>query len=108
MKSSCQHGAHLLNALRPDANGEAQTPSGKLFQKYTGLLASRRAAARLADLRALTCNHARHTTTPRMRRQRGARRGVPRAAMNDALVWALTGASVALDPSYKLTWVNRS
>ena len=33
-------------------------PHGLLFQKYTGLLLSRGAAARLAGLRHVRCNHA--------------------------------------------------
>ena len=66
------------------------TPSGKLFQKYTGLLASRRAAARLADLRFLKCNHARHDDLAC-----GDNASLAAAyptALNDALVYALTGA----------------
>ena len=89
-----------LRALRARAGGAASlivvpqcafgpTPSGRLFQKYTGLLASRRAAARLADLRFLKCNHARHDDLAC-----GDNASLAAAyptAMNDALVFALTG-----------------
>ena len=64
-------------------------PHGKLFQKYTGLLLSRRAAARLADLRHLRCNHHSHDALAC-----GADAVLAAAyptALNDALVWALTG-----------------
>ena len=64
------------------------TPSGKLFQ-YTGLLASRRAAARLADLRYLKCNHARHDDLACGGNATLA--AAYPAALNDALVFALTG-----------------
>ena len=64
-------------------------PHGLLFQKYTGLLCSPRAAARLDDLHLLTCNHARHDV------QACGVNAVLAAAypapLVDALVWALSG-----------------
>lgn len=63
-------------------------PHGMLFQKYTGLLASRRAAARLADLRHLRCHHAAHD--PACGANAVLAAAYP-AALNDALVAALTG-----------------
>ena len=66
------------------------TPSGKLFQKYTGLLCSRRAASRLADLRHLACNHARHDELACG--ENGPLAAAYPAALNDALVFGLTGA----------------
>ena len=65
------------------------TPSGKLFQKYTGLLVSGRVAARLADLRHLGCFHVRHDDVAC-----GANAPASAAyptAFNDALVRGLTG-----------------
>jgi hypothetical protein len=64
-------------------------PHGKLFQKYTGLLLSHRAAARLADLRRLRCNHHRHDALA-CGDDATLAAAYP-AALNDALVWALTG-----------------
>ena len=64
------------------------TPSGKLFQKYTGLLCSSRAAARLADLRHLTCNHARHDELACG--DNGPLAAAYPVALNDALVHGLT------------------
>jgi len=64
-------------------------PHGKLFQKYTGLLLSRRAAARLADLRLLRCNHHRHDALACG--DDAALAAAYPTALNDALVWALAG-----------------
>ena len=72
----------------PDRRAAVRLRPGKLFQKYTGLLASRRAAARLAGLSLLTCNHARHDDLAC-----GDNASLAAAyptALNDALVWALT------------------
>ena len=66
------------------------TPSGRLFQKYTGLLTSRRAAGRLADLRHLTCNHARHDEVACG--DNGALAAAYPVALNDALVRGLTSS----------------
>ena len=65
------------------------TPSGKVFQKYTGLLCSRRVAGRLADLRFLTCNHARHDEVACG--ENGPLAAAYPAALNDALAFGLTG-----------------
>ena len=64
-------------------------PHGMLFQKYTGLLVSRRAAARLSDLRHLRCNHRAHDELACG--DNAARAAAYPAALNDALVAALTG-----------------
>ena len=64
-------------------------PHGLLFQKYTGLLLSRGAAARLADLRHLRCNHARHDAVACG--DDALRAAAYPTALNDALVWGLTG-----------------
>ena len=64
-------------------------PHGLLFQKYTGLLLSRGAAARLADLRHLRCNHAKHDAVACG--DDAALAAAYPAALNDALLWGLTG-----------------
>ena len=64
-------------------------PHGKLFQKYTGLLVSRRVEARLADLRHLRCNHRAHSELAHG--DNAARAAAYPVALNDALVAALTG-----------------
>ena len=63
-------------------------PHGLLFQKYTGLLCSRRAATRLADLTHLTCNHASHDKACGTNAAIAAAYPAP---LNDALVAGLTG-----------------
>ena len=67
--------------------------AGKLFQKYTGLLVSRRVAARLADrptyLRHLQCNHRAHDEMACG--DNAALAAAYPAPLNDALVTALTG-----------------
>ena len=65
------------------------TPSGKLFQKYTGLLMSRRVAARLADLAHLTCNHTKHDDTACGENSELA--AAYPVALNDVIVRGLTG-----------------
>ena len=64
-------------------------PHGLLFQKYTGLLLSRGAAARLADLRHVRCNHAKHDAVACG--DDAPRAAAYPAALNDALLWGLTG-----------------
>ena len=64
-------------------------PHGMLFQKYTGLLVSRRAAARLSDLRHLRCNHRAHDELACG--GNAVLAAAYPAALNDALVAALTG-----------------
>ena len=64
-------------------------PHGLLFQKYTGLLLSRGAAARLADLRHVRCNHAKHAAVACG--DDAPRAAAYPAALNDALLWGLTG-----------------
>ena len=80
------------------------TPSGKLFQKYTGLLVSRRVAARLADLRLLTCNHARHDELACG--ANGPLAAAYPAALNDAAVRGLTGTR-RTSPLPRATLVTR-
>ena len=65
------------------------TPSGKLFQKYTGLLVSRRVAGRLADLAHLKCNHESHDEVACGENSELA--AAYPVALNDALVRGLTG-----------------
>lgn len=89
MRALRAHAGALLELLVIPQCAFGPGPHGLLFQKYTGLLCSPRAAARLCDLRLLTCNHARHDV-----QACGANAVLAAAypaALVDALVWALSG-----------------
>ena len=80
---------HALSLLVVPQCAFGPGPHGKLFQKYTGLLVSRRVAARLADLRHLRCNHRAHDEMACG--DNAALAAAYPAPLNDALVTALTG-----------------
>ena len=80
---------HALSLLVVPQCAFGPGPHGKLFQKYTGLLVSRRVAARLADLRHLQCNHRAHDEMACG--DNAALAAAYPAPLNDALVTALTG-----------------
>ena len=63
-------------------------PHGLLFQKYTALLCSHDAAARLADLRHLGCNHTSHVQAVG---ENAALAAAYPVALIDALLWGLSG-----------------